>query len=80
LPVAFSDRPVQYSSTAAAFIAAGLPRGVVRVNCRPQPLHRHLCRPHAWPDLISVVPLQAGQAEGCSDMIVPDARFPMPLS
>ena len=37
------------------------PRGVVRVNCRPQPLHRQRCRPQAWPDLISAAPLQVGQ-------------------
>ena len=47
LPIAFIDRPVQYSATAARFTAAGLPRGVVRVNCRPQPLHRQRCRPQA---------------------------------
>ena len=71
LPVALSDRPAQSSPTASSFVAAGMPRGVVRVNCRPQPLQRQRCRPQAWPDLISVVPSQAGQAPGCSDMVAP---------
>ena len=57
-----------------------LPRGVVRVNCRPQPSHRQRCRPQAWPDLISVVPSQAGQAPGCSDMVAPDPALSMPFS
>jgi hypothetical protein len=30
--MAFIDRPVQYSATASRFTAAGIPRGVVRVN------------------------------------------------
>ena len=63
--MAFIDSPVQYSSTAARFIAAGLPRGVVRVNWRLQPLQRQRCRPQAWPDLISIVPSQRGQWLGC---------------
>src|SRR4051794_3851803 len=80
LPVAFSDRPVQYSSTAAAFIAAGLPRGVVRVNCRPQPSQRQRCRPQAWPALISAAPPQTGQAAGCPVTVTSNSCLPMPFS
>ena len=62
--MAFIDSPVQYSATASRFIAKGLPRGVVRVNCSPQPLQRQRCRPQAWPDLISAAPPQRGQPSG----------------
>jgi hypothetical protein len=80
LPVAFGDGPVQWRPTASRFIAAGLPRGVVRVNCRPQPLHRQRCRPQAWPDLISAAPPQTGQAAGCSVTVASNSCLPMPFS
>src|SRR6185295_19836065 len=73
LATAFIDRPRPYSSIACRFTSTGLPRGVVRVNCRPQPgpLHFQRCRPQAWPDLISTVPRQAGQASGRSFITPP---------
>jgi hypothetical protein len=40
------------------------------VSCRPQPLQRQRCRPQAWPDRISIVPRQAGQASGRSSITV----------
>ena len=70
LATAFIDRPRQWSSIAWSFSAAGLPRDSVRVNCRPQLLHRQRCRPQAWPDRISTVPRQAGQASGRSSITV----------
>jgi hypothetical protein len=80
LPVAFSDRPAQWRPTASRFTAAGMPRGAARVNCRPQPLQRQRCRPQAWPDLISAVPPQAGQAPGCSDMVASRCAALQPFS
>ena len=73
LATAFIDRPRPYRSIACRFTSIGLPRGVVRVNCRPQPgpLHFQRCRPQAWPDLISTVPRQAGQASGRSSITPP---------
>src|SRR5919199_4989284 len=73
LATAFIDRPRQYSSIACRFTSTGLPRGVVRVNCRPQPgpLHFQRCRLQAWPDLISTVPRQAGEASRRSSITPP---------
>ena len=73
LATAFIDSPRQQSSIAWRLSSAGLPRGVVRVNCRPQSalLHRQRCRPQARPDLISTVPRQAGQASGRSAITSP---------
>src|SRR3954447_16971954 len=51
LAVRFMDRPLTYSSTAAAFRASGLPRGGVSVKFRPQSLHKERCLPRISPFL-----------------------------
>src|SRR5215218_9417141 len=49
LAVRFIDRPLTYSSTAAAFRASGLPRAGVSVKAKPQLLHRERCLPRISP-------------------------------
>jgi hypothetical protein len=44
--VRFMDRPLTWSSTAAAFTASGLPRGGVSVKLKPQPSHIALLAAH----------------------------------
>lgn len=52
VPVAFKHKLVQQSEIASSF-ADGLPRDIVRVNGRPQPLQRHCCQRQACPDRIT---------------------------
>jgi hypothetical protein len=80
LPIALSGSPAQQRPTASCLVAAGLPRGVVRVSCRPQPSRRQRCRPQAWPDLVSAAPARAGRASGCSGMVAPQPMGHMPFS
>src|SRR5215207_6634795 len=51
LAVRFIDKPLTYSSTAAAFRASGLPRAGVSVKLRPQALHKERCLPRISPFL-----------------------------